>query len=77
LDCIYFAGPQRDLSILLPNIIRFLQAMGVIFASTVLILQSENIIDLVKDYTAIFFISEINDFVFELASRGYLGPDEV
>jgi len=51
--------------------------MGVIFASTVLILQSENIIDLVKDYTAIFFISEINDFIFELASRGYLGPDEV
>ena len=48
--------------------------MGVIVASTVLILQSDNIIDLVKDYTAIFFISEIDDFVFYLlAFQGYLG----
>ena len=47
--------------------------MGVIVAPTVLILQSDNIIDLVKDYTAIFFISEIDDFVFYLAFQGYLG----
>jgi len=65
-------GP-KDLSIFFPNIIRFIQSMGVVAASTVLILQSDNIIDLVKDYTAIFFISEIDDFVFKLAFQGYLG----
>ena len=43
-------------------------------AFTILILQSDNLIDLVKDYTAIFFITEIDDCVFPLAQNGYLGP---
>lgn len=64
---------RKDIAILFPSIIRFIQSMGVVAVSTVLILQSENIIDLVKDYTAIFFISEIDDFVFQLAFQGYLG----
>ena len=64
---------RKDIAILFPSIIRFIQSMGVVAASTILILQSENIIDLVKDYTAIFFISEIDDFVFQLAFQGYLG----
>jgi len=37
-------------SIMFPSIIRLLQAMGVMFASTVMILQSNDIIELVKDY---------------------------
>lgn len=64
---------SKEVSIMLPSCIRLLQSMGVVAASTVLILQSDNIIDLVKDYTAIFFISEIDDFVFTLAFEGYLG----
>ena len=64
---------SRRLAILFPSTIRFFQSVGVLVASTVLILQSENIIDLVKDYTAVFFISEIDDVVFQLASQGYLG----
>ena len=64
---------RRRLAILFPSIIRFFQSVSVLVASTVLILQSENIIDLVKDYTAVFFISEIDDVVYQLASQGYLG----
>jgi len=64
---------RKDIAICFPSIIRLIQSMGVVAVSTVLILQSENIIDLVKDYTAVFFISEIDDFVFQLASQGYLG----
>ncbi len=61
------------LNILIPSIMRLFQCLGVIAASTVLILQSDNIIDLVKDYTAIFFISEIDEFIFRLSLTGYLG----
>lgn len=65
----------EEVSVLFPNIIRFIQSLGVILASTILILQSDNIIDLVKDYTAILFISEIDNFVFNLAQQGYLRSD--
>ena len=69
------AGKVEGMAILFPATIRFTQSIGVVVASTILILQSDDIIDLVKDYTAILFISEIDDFVFGLADNGYLGPD--
>ncbi len=64
---------RKKISVFFPSIIRLFQCIGVIAASTGLIIQSDNIIDLVKDYTAIFFISEIDDFVFTLAAQGYIG----
>ena len=75
LEIRFIGKGVNELSILFPAIIRFSQSIGVVVASTILILQSDSIIDLVKDYTAILFISEIDDFIFSLADRGYLGLD--
>ena len=54
-------------------LLRLLLSVLVILSSTVLLIQSNNIIDLVKDYTAIFFVSEIDEVVFKLTHEGYLG----
>ncbi len=70
---IRFMNGAQGMHILFPAMIRFAQSIGVVVASTILILQSDSIINLVKDYTAILFISEIDDFVYTLADYGYLG----
>jgi hypothetical protein len=55
------------------SLLRLLLSVLVILSSTILLIQSNNIIDLVKDYTAIFFVSEIDEVVFKLTLKGYLG----
>lgn len=61
------------LNVFLPNIFSLTQSLLVLMVSFVIIVQSDNIIDLLKDFTSLMFISEINDIVFFVASIGYLG----
>jgi len=61
------------LNILLPNMFSLTQSLLVLLVSFVIIVQSDNIIDLLKEFTSLMFISEINDIVFFVASMGYLG----
>mmetsp|Transcript_27112 Transcript_27112/g.41523 ORF Transcript_27112/g.41523 Transcript_27112/m.41523 type:complete len:899 (+) Transcript_27112:114-2810(+) len=63
------------LNILLPNMFSLTQSLLVLLVSFVIIVQSDNIIDLLKDFTSLMFISEINDIVFYVASIGYLGRE--
>ena len=45
----------------------------VLLVSMVLIIQSENVVDLLKDCLALFIISEIDDVFYALAKKGFLG----
>ncbi len=63
------------LRILLPNILKFIQASVVLFASFVIIIQSERIIDLLKDITAVLIVSQADNILFSIADMGYLGAD--
>ncbi len=59
--------------ILLPNLLKFSQGLLVMFVSFVIIVQSDNIIDLLKDFTALMVLSETDNIMFHLATQGYLG----
>ncbi len=61
--------------IALPNIMKFLSGVLVTFISFVIIVQADNIIDLLKDFTALMVISEVDNILFQLASNGYLGDE--
>ncbi len=63
------------LHILLPNALKFLQGFLVIFVTFVLIVQSDNIIDLLKDFAALMILSETDNIIFWLAVNGYLGKE--
>ena len=45
------------------------------FASFVIIVQNEETIDLLKDFTSLMFVSEFDNIFFRLASYGYLGEE--
>ena len=59
--------------ILIPNVLKSVQGLVVLITSYVIILQSDNNVDLLKDFTALFVISSIDDMVFFMADYGYLG----
>ncbi len=59
--------------IALPNLMQTITGLLVIFISFVIIVQADNIIDLLKDFTALMVISEVDNVLFQLASHGYLG----
>jgi len=59
--------------ILFPNVIKISQSIVVLYASFIVIIQSSDIIDLLKDFTALFVISETDNILFNLADAGYMG----
>ena len=61
------------LHILFPNIIKFIEGMLVMSCSFVIIIQSDNVIDLCKDFAAISLIAEFDNVAFYLANLGYFG----
>lgn len=52
-----------------------LQSIVILFASFIIIVQSETIIDLLKDFTALLMISEGDNIMFNLALLGFMGGD--
>eukprot|EP00979_Chaetoceros_neogracilis_P010426 scaffold2462_cov190-Chaetoceros_neogracile.AAC.1 len=61
------------LHILLPNLLKFAQGVFVLLVSLVIIAQGEDLIDLLKDSTALFFVSAIDNVIFFCANTGYFG----
>jgi hypothetical protein len=59
--------------ILLPNICKFLSGCMVLSVNFVTIVQSSNIVDLMKDVAALLIISEITEIFYKLAEFGFLG----
>ena len=59
--------------VMFPNIFKFLQASFVQIISFVLIVQSEDILELFKDFSAVQLISMLDEFAFELSSTGVFG----
>jgi hypothetical protein len=61
------------LHIFLPNLLKFVQGLFVLAVSWVIVAQGENLIDLLKDSTALFFVSSIDNVIFFCANTGYFG----
>ena len=61
--------------ILVPNLLKSIQASIVLFTTFLVIVQSDDIVDLLKDFTALFVVSLIDEMFFFLAETSYLGPD--
>lgn len=59
--------------IFLPNFCTFLQGLLVLFISFVVIVQSDHVIDLFKDFSALTVISQLDDLVFFLARAEFIG----
>ena len=59
--------------ILLPNLMKTVQGLLVLVITFIVIVQSDNILDLLKDFTALLVISMIDDMFFFMADHGYLG----
>jgi hypothetical protein len=61
------------LHILLPNMLKFAQGVLVLIVTLVIIVQGQDLIDLLKDSTALFFVSGIDNVIFFCANAGYFG----
>jgi len=59
--------------VLLPHVLKGAQGLLILVTGFILIIQSENIVDLLKDYSALFVISETHKLLFNFADRGYVG----
>eukprot|EP00979_Chaetoceros_neogracilis_P016347 scaffold7784_cov175-Chaetoceros_neogracile.AAC.1 len=61
------------LYILLPNLLKFSQGVLVLIVTLVIIAQGKDLIELLKDSTALFFVSGIDNVIFFCANAGYFG----
>ena len=75
-------GQEHDTSfklwlgrIFIPNVLKISQGITILLASIIIILQSSDIVDLLKDFTALFVISSVDDMFFIMADHGYFGGD--
>jgi len=59
--------------ILLPSLLKFIQGIFVLMITFVIVIKSDNIIDLFKDFAAMQVISELDNAAFQLANHGYFG----
>mmetsp|Transcript_8602 Transcript_8602/g.12263 ORF Transcript_8602/g.12263 Transcript_8602/m.12263 type:complete len:388 (+) Transcript_8602:59-1222(+) len=59
--------------IFVPNMLKIIQGVAVLFASFLIIVQSSEIIELLKDFTSLLVISEADNIIFYLADMGFLG----
>jgi len=59
--------------ILIPSIAKFAQGGLIMFASFIIIVQSATVIDLLKDYSAVLFVSEGDYIMFYVAAMGFFG----
>ena len=59
--------------VFIPLFMKLTEGCLILFITWVLIVQSDNIVDLLKDFTALFVISSVDDLFFVMGSNGYLG----
>jgi hypothetical protein len=55
-------------------LLRFTQGLLAVFAFLILVLTSKKVIDIILNFTAISFISELDDYAFKLFLSGEFGP---
>lgn len=61
--------------IVVPNFFKFVQGTLVTFISYVVVIQSDDIVELLKDYSALFVLSQVDNIFFAFAYRHYLGQE--
>lgn len=59
--------------IFLPNFLKIIQGCAVLLTSFIIIVTSTDLVDLLKDFTALYFVSEIDNILFTVAAQGFLG----
>ncbi len=77
-EIVYVAEDKRTWGtwlarVLFPNLVKFLSGLLVLTVNFITIVQSGNIVDLMKDVAALLIISEITEIFFKLAEFGFLG----
>lgn len=61
--------------ILFPNLLKFSQAALILCATWIIIIQSDDFVDLIENFTTLFIVSSIDDVFFIMADQGVLGSD--
>lgn len=61
--------------IALPNVMKFCQGLLVAFVSFIVVIQTDNIIELLQNFSALMVISEMDNILFQMASFGYFGEE--
>jgi len=59
--------------VLIPNVLKIIQGTLILITTFIIIVQSDHIVGLLKDFTALFVISSVDDLFFIMADYGYLG----
>ena len=60
---------------ILPNCLKLIQVISVLFVALIVIIQSDDLIALLRDFSALYYLSEIDNIIFKVTSRGYFGED--
>ena len=72
-------GVQRNdratwiVQIFVPNFLKILQGGLILVASFVVVIQSQTTVDVLKDYSALFVVSSIDDLFYNIADMGVFG----
>ena len=61
--------------IFIPNFLKLLEAITVLIASWMVIIQSDNIGGLLKDFSALLVISSLDNILFMMAANGFFGKN--
>ena len=59
--------------LIVPNLLKMIQGALILFATFVLILQNDKLVNLLKDYSALFVVSSVDDLFFVVADKGFFG----
>uniref|UniRef100_A0A7S3VAJ5 Uncharacterized protein n=1 Tax=Chaetoceros debilis TaxID=122233 RepID=A0A7S3VAJ5_9STRA len=58
------------LHILIPNVLKFIQGFAVFFVSFFIIMTRSNLLDLIKDFTSLMIVSELDNIAFDFTAYG-------
>ena len=74
-------GGQRNdfdtwfLRAIVPNCLKLIQGISVLFVALIVIIQSDKLVGLLRNFTALYILSKIDNIVFKVASQGYFGEN--